>query len=82
MIVQRGFTTPPSFYGERLQNVAPGHIYDVVTNGFGAMYSYASRVRPADRWAVAAYVKALQLSRSATPADVPADQRSRLQGGE
>lgn len=68
MIVQRGFPPPPSFHIERLRAVADGHIYDVITNGFGVMYNYANRVKPEDRWAIAAYIRALQLSRSP---DVP-----------
>ncbi|MBX5497221.1 MAG: cytochrome c [Bryobacteraceae bacterium] len=78
MIVQRGFTAPPSLHEARLKSATPGYIYDVITNGFGAMYSYASRLPPADRWAVVAYVRALQLSRGATLADVPEDRRPEL----
>jgi mono/diheme cytochrome c family protein len=65
MIVQRGFPQPPSFHLDRLRTAADGHFYDVITNGFGAMYSYANRVKPDDRWAIAAYIRALQLSRNA-----------------
>ena len=63
MVVQRGFSPPPSFHEKRLKEVPPGHFFHVITNGYGAMYSYASRVAPADRWAIAAYIRALQLSR-------------------
>ncbi|MDX2154569.1 MAG: cytochrome c [Bryobacteraceae bacterium] len=68
MIVQRGFSAPPSYYSDRVRNETVGHYYDVITNGFGAMYSYASRVPPADRWAIAAYIRALQATRPASPA--------------
>ena len=62
MIVQRGFPRPPSFYEQRLRNAMPGHFYNVITHGYGAMYSYAERIKPDDRWRVAGYVRALQLS--------------------
>jgi mono/diheme cytochrome c family protein len=81
IIVQRGFTAPPSYYSPRLMAAPVGHFYDVITNGWGVMYSYADRVHPADRWAIAAYIRVLQRSRSGTLADVPADQRSMLAGG-
>ena len=58
-----------------------GHFYDVMTNGFGAMYSYNYRVPPEDRWAIAAYIRALQLSQAATIDDVPPAERQKLQGG-
>lgn len=79
MIVQRGFKAPPSFHIERLRQAPPGYFYDVITHGFGVMYSYASRVPPEDRWAIIAYIKALQLSQNATLNDVPPDQRSKLE---
>jgi mono/diheme cytochrome c family protein len=65
MIVQRGFPKPPSFHEPRLREAPPGHFYKAITNGFGAMYSYASRISPADRWAIVTYVRALQLSQNA-----------------
>jgi mono/diheme cytochrome c family protein len=80
MIVQRGFPAPPSFHSQRLRDVPPGYIYSVITNGFGRMYSYASRVKPDERWAIVAYIRALQLSENATIDDVPPDQRQQLQG--
>ncbi len=80
MIVLRGFSPPPSFHQDRLRQAPVGHFYDVITNGYGAMYSYASRVNPADRWAIVAYIRALQLSQNARIEDVPADQRAKLQG--
>ena len=79
MIVQRGFPPPPDYTIARLLNAPVQHFYDVVTNGYGAMYSFANRVQPRDRWAIAAYIRALQLARHATLDDVPADQRASLQ---
>jgi mono/diheme cytochrome c family protein len=72
MIVQRGFPKPPSLHEPRLRDAPIGHFFDVMTNGYGVMFSYASRVPPEDRWAVAAYIRALQLSQHATPADADA----------
>ncbi len=72
MIAKRGFTLRRpvgNFHTERLQEMPIGHVYDVITNGYGSMYSYASRVEPRDRWAIAAYVRTLQLSQMATPSD-------------
>ena len=66
MIVQRGFPQPPSYHIQRLRDAPAGHFYEVMTNGFGAMYSYAARVEPADRWRIAAYIRVLQLARNAT----------------
>src|SRR4030095_10801953 len=65
MVVQRGFTPPPSFHLDRLRNQPPGHVVTVISNGFGAMYSYADRLTPDDRWAIAASIKARQLSQHA-----------------
>ena len=78
MIVQRGFRQPPSYHEERLRNAPVGYFFDVMTNGFGAMQDYSAQVPPADRWAIAAYIRALQLSQAATLADVPADHRGDL----
>ena len=78
MIVSRGFRQPPSYYSERLINAPVGHYFDVITNGFGAMPSYASRVEPDDRWRIVAYIRALQLSESAGVNDVPSEQRQNL----
>ncbi len=74
MVVLRGFRQPPSYYSDRLVHAPVGHFFDVISNGFGAMPSYASRVEPDDRWRVIAYIRALQLSESASQADVPPDQ--------
>lgn len=79
MVVQRGFPPPPSYHIDRLRQAPVRHFYDVITNGYGAMYSFAERVQPADRWAIAAYIRALQRSQHATVADLPADQRGALQ---
>jgi len=78
MVVMRGFRQPPSYYSQRLMDAPLGHFYDVISNGFGAMASYASRVTSDDRWRVIAYIRALQLSESAKLSDVPADQRQNL----
>lgn len=78
LIVQRGFPAPPSYHIERLRNAPIGHFYDVMTRGYGVMYPQASRVAPKDRWAIAAYIRALQLSHNATLADVPTEQRAYL----
>jgi len=78
MIVRRGFRKPPSYHIDRLRNASAGHFYDVMTNGFGAMASYASRIDVADRWAIVAYIRALQLSQNAPLDDVPEDQRDLL----
>lgn len=72
MIAKRGFTLRRpvgNYHTERLQKMPVGHFYDVITNGYGSMYSYASRIEPRDRWAIVAYVRTLQLSQSATAAD-------------
>ena len=78
MIVQRGFPQPPSYHIQRLRDAPAGHFFEVITNGFGAMYSYAARVDPADRWRIAAYIRVLQLSRNAKIGDVPESDRARL----
>ncbi len=72
MIVQRGYKHPPSYHIDRLRKAPIGYFFDVMTNGFGAMPDYSQQVQPADRWAIAAYIRALQLSQHATEADVPA----------
>jgi mono/diheme cytochrome c family protein len=79
VVVGRGLTPPPSFHEERMRALPVGHIYDVIANGFGTMYSYGDRVAPADRWAIAAYVQALQLSQNATLEDVPAEMQDALE---
>ena len=79
MIVERGFPAPPSYYIERLRDAPNQHFYDVITDGYGAMYSYADRVGAEDRWAIVAYIRALQASADAQIADVPPDKRQALQ---
>jgi mono/diheme cytochrome c family protein len=78
MIVRRGYRRPPTFHQDRLRESPVGHFFDVMTNGFGAMPDYATQIRAEDRWAIIAYVRALQLSEHATVADVPADRRAEL----
>ena len=78
MIVQKGFPQPTSFHEQRLLDAPVGYTFNAVTNGFGRMYSYASRIPVEDRWAIAAYVKALQLSQNATVDDVPAEVLNEL----
>ena len=80
MIVQRGFRHPPSLHADNLRAAPAGHFFDVITNGFGAMYPYGYRVAPRDRWAIVAYIRALQLTRQASINDVPAAERKKLQG--
>jgi mono/diheme cytochrome c family protein len=78
MIVQRGFPAPPSYFIDRLLAAPSQHFYDVITSGYGAMYSYADRVAPADRWAIAAYIRTLQASQHASVAQLSADEKARL----
>lgn len=82
MIVQRGFPMPPSFHSERLREAPVGYFFDVITNGFGVMYPYGYRVPPQDRWAIIAYIRALQLSQHANIEDVPAEALPNLQEGQ
>lgn len=79
MIVQRGMPRPPSFHSLRLRDAPDRHFLQVITEGYGAMYAYADRVAPADRWAITAYVRALQLSRNAEVASLPDQVRRTLQ---
>jgi len=78
MIVRRGFSQPPTYHQERLRKAPVGHFFDVITNGYGAMYPYADKVSPEDRWAITAYIRALQLSQNAKASDVPAAERSKI----
>ena len=78
MVARRGLKWVPTFHTERLRNAPPGHFFNVMTNGYGAMYSYAARVNPEDRWAITAYIRALQMSQHATLADVPAAKRNEM----
>jgi mono/diheme cytochrome c family protein len=78
MIVRRGFKQPPSYHIDRLRQAPVGHLYDVITNGYGAMLNYAAQVQPRDRWAIVAYIRALQYSENANVNDLPAEARSRI----
>ena len=78
IVALRGMKHPPSYHQDRLRQVPNGYIYDVITNGFGAMFSYSAQVPPRDRWAIVAYVRALQLSRTAKISDLPPDLRERI----
>jgi len=80
IVVERGFPAPPTYHQPALRAASDRHIYDVITDGYGAMYSYAARVPPADRWAIVAYVRALQYARNAPVAELPAQLRARLDG--
>lgn len=77
LIVQRGFPHPPDYAIRRLRNAPIGHFYDVITNGYGVMYSYAERVQPEDRWAIAAYIRVLQAGRPEVPDDRYEQERIR-----
>ena len=79
VIVQRGYRQPPSFHIDRLREAPVGYFYDVQTRGFGSMMDYAGQIPPSDRWAIAAYIRALQLSQRTTIADVPAAARPALE---
>ena len=78
MIVHRGFQAPPSYHIDRLRTAPASHFFEVITDGFGAMYPYGYRVPPRDRWAIVAYIRALQLSRQANIAAVPEAERLKL----
>jgi len=81
MVAMRGMKHPPSYHQERLRNVPNGYLYDVVTNGFGAMYGYSAQIPPRDRWAIVAYLRALQLSRNVPVGQLPAELREKLMAG-
>jgi mono/diheme cytochrome c family protein len=78
MIPKRGFRKPPSYHDDRLRKAPIGYFFDVITNGFGNMPDYSAQVEPIDRWRIIAYIRALQLSQSASVADVPPDKREEL----
>jgi len=82
MIVKRGYHKPPSYHIDRLREAPDGHFYDVISRGFGAMPDYAAQIQPHDRWAIVAYVRALQLSQNAAVSDVPAADRAQLGGAK
>ena len=82
LVVQRGFKNrPASFHGDRLRGKPAGYFFDVISNGFGAMQDYAAQIPVEDRWAIVAYIRALQLSQGARPEDVPAEHRDELGPG-
>jgi len=78
MVVRRGFRPPPTFHVNRLRSAPVGYFFDVITHGFGAMQDHAAQVPVADRWAIAAYIRALQISQHASIDNVPADKRALL----
>ena len=79
MIVQRGFPAPPSFHSDRLRAAPVGHFFQVITQGYGAMYPFAARIAPADRWAIISYIRALQFSQNAPVATLPAQDQHALE---
>ena len=81
MVVQRGYKQAASYHTDRLRAIEDGYIYDVITNGFAQMQGYAAQVRPHDRWAIVAYIRALQLSRMADVADLDSEARQALESG-
>lgn len=81
MVAMRGMKHPPSYHDLRLRQAPNGYIYDVITNGFGAMLGYSAQIPPADRWAIVAYVRALQLSRNAPVSELPPALREKLNAG-
>jgi mono/diheme cytochrome c family protein len=78
MVVRRGYRRPPSLHDDRLRAAPVGHFFDVISNGFGAMPDYAGQIRASDRWAIIAFIRALQLSEHATIGDVPIAERGTL----
>ena len=82
MIVRRGYRRPPTYHSDRLRQQPNGYFFDVITRGFGAMPDYAAQVQPEDRWAIVAYIRALQLSQQASINDVPAADRGQLGGAK
>ena len=80
-VTTRGYRRPPTFHSDRLRAAPVGHYFDVITNGFGAMYDYSAQIPPRDRWAIIAYVRALQLSQNVPAAQLTPDQRAKLAAG-
>jgi Cytochrome C oxidase, cbb3-type, subunit III len=81
MVAMRGMKHPPTYHQERLRKIPNGYIFDVITNGFGQMLGYSAQIPPKDRWAIIAYVRALQLSRNAPVSELPPDLREKLNAG-
>jgi mono/diheme cytochrome c family protein len=79
LVARRGFPHPPSYHTDRLRHAPDAHFFKVITHGYGAMYPYADRLSEEDRWAVVAYIRALQLSQHAALADVPEQARPQLE---
>jgi mono/diheme cytochrome c family protein len=77
-VARRGFPHPPSYHEQRLRDAPDRHFFDVITHGHGVMYPYGDRVAPEDRWAIVAYIRALQLSQHAPLAQLPAGLRERI----
>jgi mono/diheme cytochrome c family protein len=82
MIVRRGYRKPPTFHQDRLRQAAPGYVFDVITNGFGAMPDYAQQIPVRDRWAIVAYLKALQRSQNVAAGTLPAEARAALEAAD
>jgi mono/diheme cytochrome c family protein len=80
MVVRRGFPAPPSYHTERLRNAPDAHFFQVISNGYGVMYAYADRIAPDDRWAIVAYIRALQLSQNAPASSLDTVDMTRLKG--
>lgn len=78
IIVQRGFPAPPSYHSDRLRNAPDSHFYQVISEGYGVMYPYADRISPSDRWAIVAYIRALQLSQHVPASLLSAQDRAKL----
>ena len=81
LVPGRGFTRPPTYHSERLRAASPAYIFDVITNGIGAMFPYADRVSDDDRWRIAAYIKALQLSQDAVVSNLSAEDQQKARAG-
>jgi len=82
MIARRGFPAPPSYHTAPLRAAPDSHFYQVISNGYGLMYPYADRIEPADRWAIIAYIRALQLSQNTQAAKLDAQDQAALQASE
>lgn len=79
IVIQRGFPRPPSFHTDRLRNAPVGHFFQVITNGYGVMYPFGSRITPQDRWAIISYIRALQLSQTATADRIDLTDKTELE---
>jgi mono/diheme cytochrome c family protein len=80
-VTTRGYRRPPTLHSDRLRAAPVGHFFDVITNGFGAMYDYSAQIPPRDRWAIIAYIRALQLSQHVPAGQLTPDQRAELASG-